>query len=167
MPSQAARDLFITGLRNAHAMESQAQELMERQVERMTDYPNVQARLREHLEETKQQLLRLERILEALGSSPSALKDMALSFGANIAALGHAMAGDEVLKNTFANNAFEHYEIAAYKSLLALCPQANAPSAEAPLRTSLREEEQMAAWVDANVEPVTLAYLAREERAAA
>ena len=28
-------------------------------------------------------------------------------------AMGHAMAGDEILNNTFANNAFEHFEIAA------------------------------------------------------
>ncbi|WP_431015504.1 DUF892 family protein [Bradyrhizobium pachyrhizi] len=32
--------------------------------------------------------------------------------------VAHFMAGDETLKNTFANNAFEHFEIAAYKSLL-------------------------------------------------
>ncbi|WP_315796619.1 hypothetical protein [Bradyrhizobium sp. SZCCHNRI3043] len=31
------------------------------------------------------------------------------------------MSGDEFLKNTFANNAFEKFEIAAYTSLLSLC----------------------------------------------
>jgi hypothetical protein len=35
------------------------------------------------------------------------------------------------------------------------------------LQDSLREEEQMAKWIDANVEKVTLAYLNREVRAAA
>jgi ferritin-like metal-binding protein YciE len=30
----------------------------------------------------------------------------------NLAAMANASAGDEILKNTFANNAFEHYEIA-------------------------------------------------------
>src|SRR5229473_1244311 len=72
----------------------------------------------------------------------------------------HAMAGDEILKNTFANNAFENFEIAAYKSLLALCGPAGADNTRAHLEVSLREEEQMAQWVAANVEKVTLAYVA-------
>ena len=72
-----------------------------------------------------------------------------------------------ILKNTFANNAFENFEIAAYKSLLALCGPAGADNARAHLEASLREEEQMAQWVAANVEKVTLAYVAREARAAA
>ncbi|WP_283815997.1 DUF892 family protein [Bradyrhizobium diazoefficiens] len=76
------------------------------------------------------------------------------------------MAGDEILKNTFANNAFEHFEIAAYKSLLALCSAAGMESARGPLEASLEEEERMAAWIDANVEKVTMEYVAHEQQAA-
>jgi ferritin-like metal-binding protein YciE len=43
--ASTARDIFLAGLRNAHAMETQARELMERQSERLTDYPEVQARI--------------------------------------------------------------------------------------------------------------------------
>jgi ferritin-like metal-binding protein YciE len=77
------------------------------------------------------------------------------------------MAGDEILKNTFANNAFENFEIAAYKSLLALAGQLVQKITRPHLQASLGEEEQMAKWIDANVEKVTLAYLNREVRAAA
>jgi ferritin-like metal-binding protein YciE len=38
----------------------------------------------------------------------------------NVAALGHATGSGEDVKNTFANFAFEHVEIASYKSLLTL-----------------------------------------------
>ena len=165
MTPQTARDLFVTGLRNAHAMERQAEELMERQIERTTDYPEVQARLRQHLDETRRQIDRLDRCLEACDASASTLKDATLSFMGNMAAMGHAMAGDEILKNTFANNAFEHYEIAAYKSLITLSERAGVDAA-ALLRQSLKEEEDMAAWIDAHVSNVTLAYLARESTAA-
>jgi ferritin-like metal-binding protein YciE len=161
MTSQTARDLFVTGLRNAHAMERQAEELMERQSERTSDYPEVQGRLREHLEETRNQIARLDRCLEACGETASTLKDATLSFMGNMAAMGHAMAGDEILKNTFANNAFEHYEIAAYKSLIALAKEAGI-DADGLLRQSLREEEEMAEWIDSHIEDVTLAYLSRE-----
>ncbi|WP_456710794.1 ferritin-like domain-containing protein [Bradyrhizobium sp. USDA 4452] len=163
--TQTARDIFVVGLRNAHAMEIQARELMERQSERLDGYPEVKQKLANHLEETKVQLARLEKCLETCGETTSTLKDATQSVAANMMAMAHSMAGDEVLKNTFANNAFEHFEIAAYKSLLALCPAAGMEAARAPLEASLREEESMAAWIDANVEKVTMDYVAHEKAA--
>jgi ferritin-like metal-binding protein YciE len=81
--------------------------------------------------------------------------------------MGHLMADDEILKNTFANDAFEHYEIAAYKSLLTLCRVAGVDSARPLLEASLKEEERMAAWVEANVEKVTMQYVDIQGRQAA
>jgi ferritin-like metal-binding protein YciE len=165
--SNTARDVFIVGLRNAHAMETQARELMERQSERLDDYPDVKARVSSHLNETNEQLRRLEQCLEACGESTSSIKDAAQSLAANAMAIAHTMAGDEILKNTFANNAFEHFEIAAYKSLLALCPAAGMESAREPLQASLDEEERMASWIDANVAKVTMDYVNNQQRRAA
>jgi ferritin-like metal-binding protein YciE len=162
-----AEEVYLVGLRNAHAMEIQARELMERQSERLEDYPDVQAKVKHHLAETNQQLQRLEECLDACGETSSTLKDAAQSVMANTMAMAHAMAGDEILKNTFANNAFEHFEIAAYKSLLALCAAAGQDSARSLLEANLREEERMAAWIDANVEKVTQDYLSVEQRKAA
>jgi len=165
--SNTARDIFITGLRNAHAMETQARELMERQSERLDEYPEVKAKVQAHLQETNEQLRRLEQCLKACGESNSSFKDTAQSAVANLQAMAHAMAGDEILKNTFANNAFENFEIAAYKSLLALCRAAGVEQARTLLETSLKEEERMADWIDANVEKVTMAYLQHEQQQAA
>ncbi len=162
--SDTARDIFIVGLRKAHAMEVQARELMERQSERLDEYPDVKAKVQMHLQETNEQLRRLEQCLGACGESSSSLKDTAQSAVANLLAMGHAMTGDEILKNTFANNAFENFEIAAYKSLLALCGAAGVAEARAHLEASLKEEERMAQWIDANVEKVTMAYLQHEQR---
>jgi ferritin-like metal-binding protein YciE len=163
----AAKDVYVVGLRNAHAMEVQARELMERQSQRLDDYPEIRAKVREHLAETNGQLKRLEQCLEACGETSSAIKDVAQSVMANTMAVAHAMAGDEILKTTFANNAFEHFEIAAYKSLLSLCDSAGQGSARTLLEANLKEEERMAAWIDANVGKVTQAYLANAQRKAA
>ncbi|WP_454622185.1 ferritin-like domain-containing protein [Bradyrhizobium cenepequi] len=165
--ANTARDIFIVGLRNAHAMETQARELMERQSERLDEYPEVKSRVTSHLNETNEQLRRLEQCLEACGESTSTLKDTAQSVIANVMAMGHSMAGDEILKNTFANDAFEHYEIAAYKSLLTLCGAAGVDSARPLLEASLKEEERMADWVEANVEKVTMQYVDIQRRQAA
>jgi len=161
-----ARDLFVTGLKNAHAMENQAHEMLERQVDRMTDYPELRDRLSAHLQETKSQLKRLEQCLSEFGTAPSTMKDATMAFGANMAAMAHAMASDEVLKNTFANSGLEAYEIAAYKSLLKMAETVDRSAIE-PLMLSLREEEQMAQWVASNVDRITTEYMRKEEKAAA
>jgi ferritin-like metal-binding protein YciE len=161
-----ARDTFVVGLRNAHAMEVQARELMERQSERLDEYPEVKAKVTMHLQETNEQLKRLEQCLQACGESTSSLKDTAQSVMANMMAMAHSVAGDEILKNTFANNAFENFEIAAYKSLLTLCGPAGAPEAKPLLEASLKEEQRMASWIDSNVEKVTMEYLTHQRQAA-
>ena len=65
--AQTAREIFVVGLRNAHAMATQARELMERQSERLDEYPEVKAKVTAHLQETNGQLKRLEQCLDALG----------------------------------------------------------------------------------------------------
>jgi len=45
--------IYITGLQNAHAMETQAIQLLTRQVERQENYPELEARMRLHLDESK------------------------------------------------------------------------------------------------------------------
>ena len=162
---ETARDLSIAGLKNAHAMERQAQEMLERQSERMTDSPALRQRVIEHLAETKQQLARLEKCLADVDSSPSTIKDAALSFGANVAAMSHAMADDGVLKNTFASNALEAYEIAAYRSLLTLAKQAGIQAVG--LEQSLQEEERMAKWMNEHTPAITMEFLRASEKEAA
>ena len=157
--AQTAAELYVVGLRNAHAMEVQARELMERQSERTDDYPEVKAMLTRHLAETKEQLVRLDSCLSQCGEDSSMLKDTAQSMVANVAALFHAASDDEILKNTFANNAFENFEIAAYKSLMTMAEAAGRSSDKQVLQLSLDEEQKMADWVAANVEKVTAAYL--------
>jgi ferritin-like metal-binding protein YciE len=158
-----AHDIFETGLRNQHAVENQAIALLERQLGRLENYPDMAARMREHLEESKEQARRLEQLLGSLGATSSVLKDAAMSFMGNLAAMMHAPAPDEVVKNTFANFAFEHYEIAAYKSLLTLAELAGQRSAISALERSLGEEEAMAKWIADHLAETTTAFVRRTE----
>jgi ferritin-like metal-binding protein YciE len=158
------REIYLDGLRNAHAMENQALAIMKPQASRIENYPEVANRLKLHIAETEQQIDRLERILEAQGETRSALKDMALSLGGTLASLGHTVASDEIVKNSFANFAFENYEIAAYKSLIALANAAGDSEAAGLLQANLDEEEAMADWLDQNIEAVTLQYASLREQ---
>jgi ferritin-like metal-binding protein YciE len=166
MQKDATYKLLITGLRNAHAMESQAQELIERQIERTDDYPYLKARLSKHLQETKQQALRLEQCLDQCGETTSTVKDSVLATMANINAMGHSMANDEIIKNTLASNMFENFEIASYKSLLVMADAAGV-DIKPMLVQSLREEEEMAEWMSSNIEKITRDFIALQQQQAA
>lgn len=155
------RDAFVVGLKNAHALENEALSIMNRQLERLTDYPELHARLRQHVDETNRQIQRLEQILGSNEESHSSLKDTVMSAAGNIASMLHAPAEDEVLKNTFADLAFEAYEIAAYKSLIAMARSGGDTQSVALLEESLKEEEAMAAFLDQNVDKVTMRYLSQ------
>ncbi len=157
-----ARSVFVTGLRNAHALENQALELMNRQVERIENYPEIKQRLERHIQETHEQIARLDRILEGLNETRSMVKDNALSFMGNMAAIAHTAAQDEILKNSIANFAFENFEIASYKSLIELAKDTGNESATQPLQQTLSEEEAMAGWIDQHLPEVTSTYLRRE-----
>ena len=77
----------------------------------------------------------------------------------SMAAMGHAAADDAILKDTFADYAFEHYEMAAYKSLITIGRTVGANNALPLLQENLDEETAMADWLDQHIEPVTLKYL--------
>lgn len=81
-----------------------------------------------------------------------------MSIAGTMAAMGHTIAPDEIVKNSFANFAFENFEIAAYKSLLALADEGGDQDAVGLLERSLEEEMAMADWLDSNMEPLTLRY---------
>ncbi len=167
-PDTQVRDAYLTGLRNMHALEMSAIELTERQTERLEHYPEMKARLAQHHGESQEQARRLEMILQRMDTSTSSAKNVVSSVMGNVAAALHAPAQDEVLKNTFANFAFEHQEIAAYTSLIAMAEAVGDVAAAAPLRQSLSEEQAMADWIEDHIVPTTTRYLellAQGERA--
>lgn len=155
------RMFYITGLHNAHAMETQAIQLLTRQIERLDNYPELEARMRTHLEESKTQRARLEEVLHSVDEESSPLKEAVLGFGGNMAALLHTTASDEILKNTLANYMFENLEIAAYKSLITMSEFIDHPAGTAAARTSLKEEEEMAAWINERIARTTITFMER------
>jgi ferritin-like metal-binding protein YciE len=164
MADTYAQDLYITALRNAHALENQALSIMKPQIARLENYPDVLGALEMHSAETEQQIARLEALLQQQNETHSTLKDTALSFTGAMAALGHSVAGDEILKNTFANYAFENFEIASYKSLIVLAEASGNGRDVSALEQTLGEEIAMASWIENNIEPVILRFVALTEQ---
>jgi len=155
-----AHEMLVEGLRNAHGMEQQAIEMLERNVERLEHYSALKARLARHLEESREQQQRVADALERLGESSSTLKDTVMGLAQNMQMMMHAAAGDEVIKNSFAGFAFEHFEIAAY-SALAIIAQAAGESEIAQMANDIcQQEQEMADWLRLHLPEVVQEHLA-------
>ena len=81
----------------------------------------------------------------------------------NVQALVGALFSDEVVKNAIAAYAFEHFEIANYRALIATAEQAGNAAVATTLQENLREEEQMARWLEEHLPEITRQYLQLEE----
>ena len=160
--SETAHSIFITGLVNAHALEKQAMQIMNRQLERLERYPEMEQILRQHAIETEEQIRRLDEILHSFGEDRSLLKDTVTQIMGNLGAIAHTTMQDEILKDTFPNHAFENFEIAAYKSLIAMA-EANGHNQCIPaLQQTLKEEQKTAQLIHDQIENITRRYMMLE-----
>ena len=161
----AAHETLIDSLRNAHALEKQVVSVLESHIKLLGDYPDLHARLNEHVVETREQARRLEAALEACGSSASVFKDAFLSMMGMGQSSAQGFAEDAVLKAMLADTMTEHLEIASYKTLIVLADLAGKPDLRPRLEESLREEEAMAQWFEDNYEAITRRYVELKEEA--
>ncbi len=156
-----ARENLLDWLRDAHAMEQQAEQMLKAQAARIENYPELKARIEEHIQETLGQQQLLEGCLTRLGSSPSALKD---TMG-KVAAFGQAVGGltmtDEIVKGSMASYVFEHMEIASYTILIAAAKAQGEDQVVRACEQNLREEIAMAEWLKNKLEPTTEQFLSR------
>ncbi len=98
-------------LRDAYAMERQAETMIDAQLKRVGHYPQLQDRLRLHLDDTLGQQALVEACLMRLGTSPSATKDLAARVAAYGQIASDMLADDEVVKTALAGYAFEQRRV--------------------------------------------------------
>jgi ferritin-like metal-binding protein YciE len=150
-------------LRDAHAMEQQAEKMLKAQAERLEHYPELRARIVQHIEETQWQQGMLDECLTRRGISNSVMKDL----GGKLAAFGQAVGGmttsDEVVKGAMAGYVFENLEIASYTSLIAAAAAVGDTATASACEQIIVQERAMAAWLLEHLPQVTQAFLARAE----
>ncbi len=114
-------------LRDAHAMEKQAESMLESMASRIENYPDIKARIEQHISETKHQITMLEEVLDRNGISRSVLKDSMSKMAAMGQSIGGMFPSDEIVKGSISGYVFEQFEIACYTSLLAAKKLATLP----------------------------------------
>src|SRR5436190_840949 len=154
-----AREYFLLGLKNAHATTRQGRVLVAGQVKRVENYPQLKAKLEQHLREKDAQLERLESLLSSYDESPSVIKDTAMKAAAGVAATMSAAAADEVVKNSFATLAQAKYEAAAFETLIVFAQAAGEAQALPPLQQCLSESRGLASFVEENLRGTAVRFL--------
>jgi ferritin-like metal-binding protein YciE len=171
MPRHAAQENLMTDprehlvdwVRDAYAMEKQAESMLKAQASRLDHYPMLRERIEQHLDETLSQQRLLEGCLDRLGSSPSAMKDLT----ARIAAFGQALGGmtmtDEVVKGAMSGYVFEQIEVAAYTALIEAARAVGDAETLRCCETILPQEVEMGRWLLEHLPGVVNEYLSRSQ----
>ncbi len=163
MATTQREEHLLDWLRNAHAMEQQAETLLSTMAGRLEHYPALQQRIEQHVDETRSQAERLEDCIERLGGDTSTSKDLAAKAMATMHAMGNAMMSDEVVKGSGFSYAFEHFEIAQYRVLIAAATAAGDDETAAVCAEILEEEQAMADWLADHLEDTVEQFLERSE----
>jgi ferritin-like metal-binding protein YciE len=156
------KEHLLDWLRDAHAMELKAVEMLEKQADRIEGYPDIQRQLSQHAKESQIQATRIKDCINRLDSTHSTAKDIMGKAMGTMAAITSSMASDEIVKNAIANFAFENFEIACYRSLIDAAGLAGEYDIVEACKENLREEEDMAAWLSNHIPILTREFLERD-----
>ena len=150
-------------LRDAHAMEVQAEQMLTAQLKRIENYPDLSERIDQHLAETRLQREKLEACMKRRNVDTSTLKDTAGRFTAMLQGMSHMLADDEVVKGLLASYTFEHMEVASYRILVAAAEEDQDLETANVCEQICEEEEAMASWLEQNMTRLTQEFLVRDE----
>ncbi|MCW1912973.1 ferritin-like domain-containing protein [Luteolibacter sp. GHJ8] len=156
---KTAQNDIADWLRDAHAMEANLADMLKGQVEHLGDYPELQAGVAAHAEESLRHAQMVEAALTSLGEDTSSLKDGVAKLSGKLSPLGIGMASDAPVKIVLSNYAAEHFEIACYRSLEAAAEGAGFTEIAETCRAILGDEERMAATLEPLIPQITRTHL--------
>ncbi|MGB8928924.1 MAG: DUF892 family protein [Pantoea agglomerans] len=152
---------YLAWVKDAHAMEKQAESMLEKMSGRLEHYPDLKARIDQHIEETRQQQALVQSVIDRYDTSSSTLKDAIGKLSAMGQTMGGMMADDEVVKGAISGYVFENLEIGSYTSLIAAAKLVG-DTEGVRIFTQIREQEiAMAEWCLQHLPDVTEQFMIR------
>lgn len=142
---------LLAWLNDAYAMEKAQIPVLKNHAEDARDYPWIREKDLEHLEQTRRHAARIRRCIERHGARPSAAKT---AVGRMAGAMNSVATGpfqDEIAKNFLADYAAENLEVASYRALVTAARKAGDRKTARVCQEILREEEEMARWLEDNL----------------
>ena len=159
--NEKQKETYIAWLNDAHAMEVGLITMLEKQVKETEDKPEMNARIKEHLEETKRHAEMVKACVDRHGGSTSTGKDVLSQISSTVSGLGTSMMSDALVKNVHASYAAEHFEIASYKTLKAAAEALDDGETARVCTEILKDEERMADWLMGQLPTVVKDHVAK------
>jgi ferritin-like metal-binding protein YciE len=156
------RHKLVAYIQDAYALENQIVQVLEQHAKQAADFPQIQAQIQRHLEETKQHRARMEARLQAYGEQPSAIKDMGSTLMGGMAGAMAGLRPDTLARNARDEYVTEHLEIAAYVLLITSARAFGDEETVQAAEMNLRDEIAMQQWLAQNLPLVCLLTLQQE-----
>lgn len=160
------KDVLIGWLNDAYAMEKNQINVLERQVKHAEEHPQIKQRLESHLAETRRHAEMVEQCVERLGGSTSAAKTAMAQLSGFMESVTTGSAQDTLVKDCLADYSMEHMEIGSYKALIAGAEAAGENEVADVCRQVLRDEENMAGWLEEQLVPMAQTHVRGQETSA-
>jgi ferritin-like metal-binding protein YciE len=160
------KELVVAWLNDAHAMEQGIAEVLERHAADAKDRPQMQARLQQHLEETRRHADLVKGCLDRMGEKPSGIKTGMASVMGAVQGMSTKLAKDDLIKNTLHDYGTEHFEIACYTSLIAAAENLGDQETVRVCQEILRDDQAMADFLFQQIPPATIEMLQMEHATA-
>lgn len=132
-------------------MKHQIEEQLEHQVKETQRYPDIQMRIQEHLDATKQHRERMAQCLDSYERKPSAVKGAMCGMMGNLFGALSAARTDSPAKTARGDYMVEHMEIAAYELLIATAQLCGDSGTVRTGQLNLADEVRMAYWLEQNL----------------
>jgi len=149
----------IGWLNDAYAMELSIVQVLQNHARDAKNHPEMQARIEQHLEETRRHADLVKGCIDRLGGSTSAVKSGMATVMGTVQGMSTALARDDLVKNALHDYGTEYFEMASYKALIAAAQDLGDQETVSVCQQILRDEEAMAAWLDQQLPGVVVETL--------
>ena len=154
----AHKDFVIKWLNDTYSMENALIPVLENHAKDAEGLPQ-QPRIQEHIQTTTRHADRVKECIERLGGDTSTLKTGTAKISGTLQGMSTGAAEDELVKNVISDYASEQFEVASYRSLIAAAEELGDQETVRACQENLREDEEMARWLEHQLSVVTPAFL--------
>jgi ferritin-like metal-binding protein YciE len=159
------KDIVLTWLKDAHAMEEGLVETLEKQAGHAKEFPDVQTKIQEHTEQTKQHAEKVKTCIERLGGSVSAMKSGLGNMAGALQGMTTAMTQDTLIKDALSSFSAEHFEIASYRAISEAAKLDGDNETASVCESIIKDEEAMADWLEEQLPQMVKQFLQKQESA--
>ena len=158
MNDSAIEDLY-DWLRDAHAMEEQAEKLFRGQADRLKDYLGVQSKLETEAQYAHEHQRMLELRIKQLGTNTSTVKDATGKIVASIQNISGMAMSDEPVKGILALYTFAQMELASFKIIAAAAKVLNDRGTHGICEAILERINLRTQWMSNELERITRTFM--------